>query len=91
MRARLFDSAGTRWLVIYLSVEGFNGRFCLGARGHLDKGETLRPVGGTVTNDIHRNDLPMNTEHIFHLPFAEFALEISHVYPQEFLFWPPAL
>jgi len=90
-RAGLSDSEGTRWLVKYLSVEGFNGSPCLGAQGHLDESESFRAAGGVVTNDGHRIDLAMNTKHVFHIPFAEFALEISHVYPQEFLFWPPAL
>ena len=44
------DSEGARRLVKNLSVERFDGCFCLNTQRHFDKGEAFRTAGVTVTD-----------------------------------------
>ena len=47
--------------------------------GHLNKGETFRAAGVTITNDSHRINLAVGTKQFSYIYFVEFALEISYV------------
>lgn len=63
----------------YVSVKSIDCRLRLDDYGHLNKGETFRAAGATITDDSHRIHLAIRTKQFPDIYFIEFALEISYV------------